>query len=37
VATNLRGEENENDSIDVEFNGSKFGEDGNHWLQEAND
>ncbi len=46
MATNLGGEENESDSndgrdnelaSDVKFDGSKFGEDGNHWLQEAND
>ncbi len=36
MATNLGGEDNENDYTDVEFDGSKF-EDRNHWLQEAND
>jgi hypothetical protein len=37
VAANLGGEDNENDSINVESDGNKFGDDGNHWLQEAND
>jgi hypothetical protein len=46
VATNLGGEENESDStnggdnefaFDAKSNGSKFGEDGNHWLLEVDD
>ncbi len=46
MAANLECEENESDSTDggdnelasdVESDGSKFGEDGNQWLLEADD